>query len=124
MVMGERRLENPAVSRGLMASVIIMGVLIVMGTLGLVGTVVWRSMHRSAVVPVRHDSVSAAPLIYSATVTRIAGADEAQIQSVAARPDGTVLVTLRGRAGDELLIWDPAAGRILARLKLTRDPHP
>lgn len=102
--------ENaPPVSRVLMAAVIGMGVLIVLGTATLVGVVVTRALHPHAAIPATAAARELALPV--ATGTRVG--------ALAARPDGTIAVTLMSPGGDRVVIWDPAAGRTVASLFLT-----
>jgi hypothetical protein len=92
--------------RGLLALVIILGVLILLGVIGLIVTAVLRSRTRvSADVP------------YAASVP----APGERIES--SQLDGNrILLHLSGPNGEELVILEAASGRVLGRIAVNAKP--
>ncbi|MCQ9155565.1 hypothetical protein [Acidomonas methanolica] len=104
------------VSRGLMAAVIVMGAMIVVGMIALTGVVTWRVTHRTIFGPTP-EAIAALP-VGGETITHFVAPDGTRIKGVTPRGDGTVIVRLRGGDGEQLLVWDPARGRVIARFEL------
>lgn len=98
---------TPSVPRALTAAVVVMGVLIVVGTVGLGGVIVHRLSHRD----VRPTATATGLDLPRAAGTRI--------ESVTPRNDGTLVLHLLGPDGEELVVWDPDAGRLTARLTMS-----
>ncbi|WP_428393374.1 hypothetical protein [Lichenicoccus sp.] len=96
--------------KALVVSVIVMGVLILIGTAVLIGTVVHRATHRAAPT-----SIAAGRTALS--LDQPAGT---RIGSVTRQSDTRLaLVLTGGGTPDRLLVWDLAAGRIVATLRLS-----
>lgn len=113
----------PPVSRALMAAVIGMGVLIVLGTAGLIGVVIHRAMvPATAHMTAAGSSVPALPAVASGGdaqgaplfVYRGGG----HVLSQAVRPDGSISLVLDTPAGQQVVIWNPEANRIVGRFSL------
>lgn len=108
-------------TKALLAAVIVMGVMILLGTAVLISVVVSRAIHRpnqvgapSAVAPARIDRT--APVL----LTALDQPPGTRIASVTRQSDTLLAVTLSGGGSDRLLIWDTAAGQVVARLTLDR----
>lgn len=112
----------PPVSRALMAAVIGMGVLIVLGTAGLIGVVI----HRVMVPATAHMTAagSSDPAIPAAPVGGEHGAplfvfqSGGHVLSQTVRPDGSISLVLDTPTGQQVVIWNPEANRIVARFSL------
>ena len=96
--------------KALVASVIVMGVLILVGTALLIGTVARRALHHAAPASIASDRP---PL----SLDQPAGT---RIVSVTQQSGTRLAVVLTGGGtADRLLVWDLAAGRIVATLRLS-----
>jgi hypothetical protein len=91
--------------RGLLALVIILGVLIVVGLIGLVVAAMLGAGRRGA------DITSTAPFV-TAVPAPGARIESAELQG------NRILMRLSGGEGDELVIVDASSGRLLGRVKL------
>ncbi len=109
-------------TRALLAAVIVMGMMILLGTAVLISVVVSRAIHRpnkvgasSAVAPPQADRT--APVL----LTALDQPPGTRIASITRQSDTLLAVMLSGGGGsDRLLIWDTAAGQVVARLTLDR----
>jgi len=99
---------SPASHRGLLALVIILGVLIMIGVGALIGGAMLGAGRRAEVA-------SAGPFVtaVAAPGSRI---ESAEIQG------NRILMRLSGGQGDELVILDAASGRLLGRIRLEGAP--
>lgn len=95
--------------RGLLALVIILGVLIVVGLIGLVVAAMMGAGRRGV------EATSAAPFM-----TQVP-APGARIES-AELQDNRILMRLSGGEGDELVIVDANSGRLLGRVRIGSGP--
>ena len=95
--------------RGLLALVIILGVLIVVGLIGLIVAAMMGAGRRGAEVP------SAAPFV-TAVPAPGARLESAELQG------NRILMRLSGGDGDELVIVDANSGRLLGRVKVGSGP--
>ena len=97
--------------KALVASVIVMGVLILVGTAVLIGTVVHRATHHAAPAAV----AAGQPTL---SLDQPAGT---RIGSVTRQSDTRLAVVLTGGGiPDRMLVWDLAAGRTVATLRLSQ----
>nr|WP_278368601.1 hypothetical protein [Acetobacter orientalis] len=110
-------------SRALLAAVIGMGVLLFLGSLALVGVLVHRMMHPAhppAAALAGAGPVAAVGPDMSAQAALVV--DEppgTSVRSLTARADGLLAVALTGGGvADRIIVWDPLARRITARLVL------
>ncbi|GBR20188.1 hypothetical protein LV564_11195 [Komagataeibacter nataicola] len=109
-------------SRALLAAVIGMGVLLFLGSLALVGVLVHRMMHPAP--PPAATMAVAGPVVAGPDMPAQAAlvVDEppgTAVRSVTARADGLLAVALTGGGvAERIIVWDPAARRITARLVL------
>jgi|GEM_PF-1109206 len=104
--------EAPVVPRALMAAVIGMGIAIVVGVAVLIGVIVHRMGSGHGV---------SAPVVVGrgqGENVRLAVPGGMRVTGMTARADGSVVVSLRGDAGERVVIWDPVGGRIVATLAL------
>ena len=109
--MAQRDVSNAPSYRGLLALVILLGVLIVLGVAGLIVAAVLRAGNRPQAV--------VAPS--SQTVATTLAAPGKSIQST--QLDGNrILVRLAGTNGEELVVLDATTGRVIARIAI--DPRP
>jgi hypothetical protein len=97
---------TPASYRGLLALVIILGVLIMIGVGALIG---------GAFVGAGRRADTAAPYVTSVPT------DGGRIESAEIQGN-RILMRLSGGAGDELVVLDAASGRLLGRIRLTAAP--
>ncbi|WP_231119071.1 hypothetical protein [Oecophyllibacter saccharovorans] len=114
----------PPVSRALMGAVIFMGVLLVVGTVALLWVIVSRRLH-PAPPPVSPTPSLVAPATGGQAFNGSASArlnlplrNGEQVQNLTSRPDGAVLVLIRGPQGGRILLWQPETARLLAELVL------
>jgi hypothetical protein len=99
---------SPAVQRGLLALVIVLGVLIMIGVVALIVAATLGAGRRA-------DAGEATPYLTTvpAPGQRI---ESAEIQG------NRILMRLTGGAGDELVILDANSGRVLGRVRLQAGP--
>ena len=95
-------------TRALLALVIVMGMLILAGTAGLVAVVVHRLTHPTAPVA----RAGPVPLPQEPAGTRIT--------ALARQSDTMLAIALTGGGPDRVLLWDFAAGRAVAEIRLGR----
>jgi hypothetical protein len=95
--------------RGLLALVIVLGVLIVVGLVGLIVAAMLGAGRRGAEV------TSAAPFV-TAVPAPGARIESAELQG------NRILMRLSGGEGDELVILDSSSGRLLGRVRLGSAP--
>ena len=95
--------------RGLLALVIILGVLIVVGLIGLIVAAMMGAGRRGAEVP------SAAPFV-TAVPAPGARLESAELQG------NRILMRLSGGEGDELVVLEAASGRLVGRVRLENTP--
>ncbi|AZV39595.1 hypothetical protein CFR75_02250 [Komagataeibacter xylinus] len=109
-------------SRALLAAVIGMGVLLFLGSLALVGVLVHRMMHPAppaAAVKTVAGPVVAGPDMAAQAALVVDEPPGTTVRAVTARADGLLAVALTGGGvADRIIIWDPLARRIAARLVL------
>ncbi len=104
-------------TRALLALVIAMGVLVVVGTTALVAIVVHRLTHPNAV------AADGAPPVPATTAPATVLAEEpagTRITALARQSDMRLAIALTGGGPDRVLVWDIAAGRVLAEIRLGR----
>ena len=95
--------------RGLLALVIILGVLIVVGLIGLIVAAMMGAGRRGA------EATNAAPFV-TAVPAPGARIESAELQG------NRILMRLSGGEGDELVILDASSGRLLGRVRLQGAP--
>ncbi len=98
-------------TRALLALVIVMGVLILAGTAGLVAVVVHRLAHPAT----RASGAGQGPLPQAALRPEPAGT---RIMSLVRQSDTVLAIALTGGGPDRVLVWDLAAGRAVAEIRL------
>lgn len=104
--------------KALLAAVIVMGVMIVVGTAVLISVVVSRATHRPS-LPLA--SVTDRPPQPGGAALAAVALDQppgTRIALVVRQSDTLLAVSLTGGGPDRLLVWDVAAGRVVARLAL------
>ena len=99
-------------TRALLALVIVMGVLILAGTAGLIAVVVHRLAHPAAVVA--HAAVPA-PSPQALLRPEPVGT---RITALTRQSDTMLAIALSGGGPDRVLVWDLAAGRAVAEIRL------
>ena len=99
---------SPAIQRGLLALVIVLGVLIMIG----VGALIVGAMMGAGR---RADPVADSPYL-TAVLAPGQRIESAEIQG------NRILMRLSGGEGDELVILDAASGRLLGRIRLEGGP--
>lgn len=100
--------------KGLLAAVILMGLLIAAGTAVLVATVIKRLVH----APVAHAAAGASVSPVTVPLDQPAGT---RIVSAIRQSDSSLaLVLTGGGAPDRVVVWDEQGGRIAARASLTQ----
>lgn len=120
---GESVSPPPPISRVLIVAVIVMGVMLVAGVVALVWVVAGRVMHRANVVSSGTSSVAMAlqPSAGQNAFSRLGVPMQAgeAVESVTARPDGSLAVLVSGPHGARLLLWQPESARLIAEFVLT-----
>jgi hypothetical protein len=112
MVMAQSDASKAPSYRGLLALVIILGVLIVLGVVGLIVAAVLRAGNRPQAVV-----AATAPQ----TVLTTLAAPGKSIQSTQLEGN-RILVRLAGTNGEELVVLDANTGRVIVRVAI--DPRP
>ena len=107
-------------TRALLAAVIVMGVMIVVGTAILISVVVSRATHGTLVAGVSSARTSVAGVPESSSL-RLGQPPGTRILSITRQTDTLLAIALTGGgSADRVLIWDTAAGRVVAWLTLDR----
>ncbi len=108
---GQTGATHSGATRALLALVIVMGVLILAGTAGLVAVVVHRLAHPAAVAP----PPGPGPVSQAALQPEPAGT---RITAMTRQSDTVLAIALSGGGPDRVLVWDLAAGRAVAEIRL------
>lgn len=107
--------------KGLMALVIIMGIMIIVGT----GALIWVIVHRMTHIPseaavAKQPHIDTAHLSDTPALLNIPRRTDEHIQSVTARHDGSLSVLLvSSKSGERILVWLPEQARIVAEFDLS-----
>ncbi|GBR07682.1 hypothetical protein [Acetobacter oeni] len=104
--------QSTLARRGLLASVIGMGILIVAGTGVLLAVIVHRMSH-----PTSLSLPASSPPLIEKTVTIHEPAGTA-IKQIAWQNGSLLALHLTGGGEDRIVIWDTSSGRIIGRLQL------
>lgn len=96
--------------RGLLAAVVVMGVLILVATAGLIALVIHRAtVHRAALAP--QERLALSVVLNEPPGTRIAGSEAA---------DNRLVLQLSGGGPDRVIVVNLRNGAVLLRVQLTR----